>query len=306
MIFSSHSFVESIISYIDSRKSSSSHLEPIIPMMDTSFPVPWFEDLDMHRGPALYYIRSDEAAQAGPFFITNWDGPPTDHGEFDLDIMSRLVEAEQIPPRNKEQKTNTTAASTTLKSNHGPLGVEDDDDEDEDNVGLSRLLIQIKLTEDSRTDIVYDCQTNYLSEPPMVSNLLQRLASIETENEMLRKQMGLPSRLNMPPTDFNTTTTNNRIAAVTSSSSSSTTTTTTSMPSSRSSDEGVNCDKSPSSVGSSYTQGSQNCDWKRSCSPSDENDISKRRKLGKPPLKVSKVKEMRRSGASKQSANKYH
>lgn len=58
-------------------------------MADINNPL-WYEDLESHRQPALYYLSSREVS-SGPHLICDWNGPPTDYEEFNLDIISCLV-----------------------------------------------------------------------------------------------------------------------------------------------------------------------------------------------------------------------
>lgn len=127
--------------------------------MDASRNRIWYEDVERHRQPSLYYLSSEDDS-AGPHLIVDWNGPPTDVNEFDFDIMSKLVEMKPI---------DTQSADTGGK----PIAAMDNGD------SVYPGIFTSKTRSSSATTLSKDdgANLNFLTVPPMVDSLLKRLMS---------------------------------------------------------------------------------------------------------------------------------
>lgn len=112
----------------------------------------WYEDLENQRQPCLYYLSSEEDP-AGPHLICDWNGPPTDYEEFDLDIASKMVE---LKPIKDKTKGGLTLVEKLIENISQPLAPK---------INSSYTL----LTEHD------DSRLNYLTVPPLVNSLLKRM-----------------------------------------------------------------------------------------------------------------------------------
>lgn len=152
----------------------------------------WYEDLERHRQPSLYYLSSEEDP-AGPHLICDWNGPPTNCDEFDIDHLSKMIEAKpsaedgpELPPPKagmagcnfNEEETNNA------KSN--------------DNFSLDPALnsktrcSQTILTENDGSRL------GFLTVPPVVNSLLQRLLQNHIQNNQIKKDTPEPSKSKRP------------------------------------------------------------------------------------------------------------
>lgn len=125
--------------------------------MDGSRGKIWYEDVERHRQPSLYYLSSEDDS-AGPHLIVDWNGPPTDVNEFDFDIMSKLVEMKPI---------DTQSADTDEK----PIATMDNGDSAYPGIFTSKISSSSEtiLSENDGANL------NFLTVPPMVDSLLRRL-----------------------------------------------------------------------------------------------------------------------------------
>lgn len=113
----------------------------------------WFEDLERHRQPCLYYLSSEDDRE-GPHLVCDWNGPPTDYGELGFDYMRGRID---IPI-----KTNTNNQRSTHDDTESLIG----DIEPQRNASaLSHSL----LTEND------GARLDLLTVPPIVNSLMLKM-----------------------------------------------------------------------------------------------------------------------------------
>lgn len=132
--------------------------------MDGSRPTLWYEDLEGHRQPSLYYLSSEDDP-AGPHLICDWNGPPTNFEEFDIDIMSKMIQKKTVEEADDvdrmydfkvtdlSDKSFETAAAPRSNSTH------------------------TILTENDGSSL------DFLTVPPIVNSLLRRLLHSHTKKK---------------------------------------------------------------------------------------------------------------------------
>lgn len=76
----------------------------------------WFEDLERHRQPCLYYLSSEDDG-GGPHLVCDWNGPPTDYREFDFDIAQRRIDLVSDMSHRNEKKKPTPDRQPTPDNN---------------------------------------------------------------------------------------------------------------------------------------------------------------------------------------------
>ena len=125
----------------------------------------WYEDIERHRQPSLYYLSSEDDA-AGPHLICDWNGPPTNFDEFDIDIMSKMIQAKPV---------DTGLAEGAFMF---------DDSLKDDSVKIPDTIVP--KTNSSHTILTENdgSRLDFLTVPPLVNSLLKRLLqrSQTTEN----------------------------------------------------------------------------------------------------------------------------
>lgn len=176
--------------------------------MDQSRPTLWYEDLDRHRQPSLYYL-STEDDKSGPHLICDWNGAPTNFEEFDIDMMGKFVQqTDKISSPDKD--------SICPSLNY---------DAEEDQMKFSQTILpkhncsQTLLTEEDGS------QFDFLTVPPMARSLIKRLL----KTQPVRRPKPIPEEPEtMAPIDSKATK-----KATTSSSSSSRTTKKNRIPKSK-------------------------------------------------------------------------
>lgn len=79
----------------------------------------WYEDLETHRQPALYYLSSRDTP-TGPHLICDWNGPPTNYDEFNIDIISNIVNSQKAQSDTEDSKEQAQTHSSS-SSNSGRM-----------------------------------------------------------------------------------------------------------------------------------------------------------------------------------------
>lgn len=122
----------------------------------------FYEDLENRRQPSLYYLSSEDVHEGGPHLILDWNGPPTNYDEFDIDIMSKFI----------TDKTTTTAyQSTSVQSDYHSIDADD-------RMTETIFHIQSNLSHTVPTQN-NDVRCNLLTVPTIASTLLERLMNRE-------------------------------------------------------------------------------------------------------------------------------
>jgi len=154
----------------------------------------WAEDLEAHRQPALYYLDEAEAP-GGPHLICDWNGVPTDIGDFDLDAISLIKEHEKpLDDDDGDSDENLDAKSapsskqqSQKRDNQYQSDYVDIDDKFVDfpnpaasitkrnkNLPESESESQCPLAREEH--IIDDCaHLDFLSVPPITGGLLRRI-----------------------------------------------------------------------------------------------------------------------------------
>lgn len=130
----------------------------------------WYEDLENQRQPCLYYLSSEEDP-AGPHLICDWNGPPTNYEEFDLDIASKMIE---IKPVHDQTKGDLSMVEKIIDNISQPLAPK---------INSSYTLLTER--DDSRLD--------FLTVPPLVNSLLNRIMrskSVKSRPEPIPEEDG--------------------------------------------------------------------------------------------------------------------
>lgn len=127
--------------------------------MERSKTILWYEDLECHRQPSLYYLSSEDDP-AGPHLICDWNGAPTDLGELEIDLMSKLIDA-----KTEEELEN----ETRMLQINDPNALDDCDSQTQETIKPRSISSHTTLTENDGT------QLNFLTVPPFVDNLIKRI-----------------------------------------------------------------------------------------------------------------------------------
>lgn len=138
--------------------------------MDEGNTALWYEDLESRRGPSLYYLTSEDDPR-GPFFIIGWDGVPTNYDEFDVDVISKIVEEEPCVP-DFSSNSNACDIDGQLRRNE-PLT-----DEPGDVCPAQNVIPSNRVTVEGD-----DCSLNFLSLPPDNLNLMTRLVKLKRASD---------------------------------------------------------------------------------------------------------------------------
>lgn len=131
--------------------------------MERSRTVLWYEDLECHRQPSLYYLSSEDDP-AGPHLICDWNGAPTDLGELEIDLMAKLVEA----------KTEELENESRMLQINDPLD-DDCDSQMQEAIVPRSISSHTTLTENDGS------QLNFLTVPPHVQALAKRLINCQSQ-----------------------------------------------------------------------------------------------------------------------------
>lgn len=132
--------------------------------MERSRSTIWYEDLERHRQPSLYYL-SPQDDKDGPHLICDWNGAPNDSEEYDIDFLSKLIEKKGSDkklidhidePEPKPPKITNSKKTTVLP--------------------LKNNSSQTMLTENDGSRL------ELLTMPPVVYSLLRRLLARENMN----------------------------------------------------------------------------------------------------------------------------
>lgn len=115
--------------------------------------------IESHRQPSLYYVSAEDDP-TGPHLICDWNGPPTNIGEFDIDILSTMIEA----------KSGDEIVSVEQYCNDYNLK---DEVNDHCPTSMASNIDQSTLDEDDGTKLTL------LTIPPIVNSLVSRLVSLE-------------------------------------------------------------------------------------------------------------------------------
>lgn len=145
----------------------------------------WAEDLEGHRQPSLYYLDDEEGAADGPHLICDWNGAPTDVGEFDIDVLSLLKKHEN---EDENEDNDFLDASKECAAQQQQLRDEiasSDDFVDYPNPAANIMKrnkriadgnVGVPLPTRQNDLIVEDCaHLDFLSVPPITSGLLKRI-----------------------------------------------------------------------------------------------------------------------------------
>lgn len=137
----------------------------------------WYEDVERHRQPSLYYLSSEDDP-AGPHLIVDWNGPPTDFNDFDYDLMNKFIEMKPIETQDVRVDTK-------------PIESEDQDDE---YMGIFNKSKTNKSTSPATLLTENDgAKLHFLTVPPMVNSLLKRFMSQQYKN----RPAPIPEETNM-------------------------------------------------------------------------------------------------------------
>lgn len=163
--------------------------------MDKSRPTIWLEDLEGHREPALYYLTSEDEP-AGPHLICDWNGPPTNYEEFDIDLICKMIECTPMNT-NKHSSSDNSASSdinqylsrTTLDNKEQQTqGVFIDDNVEFNNQQQddSQHPYHTILPETSRSpnNLLVEndgSRLEFLTVPPLVASLLKRQLQLQAK-----------------------------------------------------------------------------------------------------------------------------
>lgn len=136
-------------------------------MADSRDATLWYEDLECHRQPSIYYLGREEGVD-GSHLICDWNGAPTDFGEIDIDIL-RMI-------REKETILVTNADNQVLELNG----------DDSDFVDYPNPTIDIGKCSDNNKSRTHSSKTpltendgaclDFLTVAPIARSLLQRLS----------------------------------------------------------------------------------------------------------------------------------
>lgn len=155
--------------------------------MERSKTVLWYEDLECHRQPSLYYLSSEDDP-AGPHLICDWNGSPTDLGELEIDLMSKLIEAKSDDLENETRMLQLDNLET----------IEDCEHEIQETIKPRSISSHTTLTENDGS------QLNFLTVPPFVESLIKRIVksqnlkyptipeAVENQKLALQKNTVLP------------------------------------------------------------------------------------------------------------------
>lgn len=83
-----------------------------------------FNNIECHRQPSLYYLDKEDDP-SGPHLICDWNGPPTNFEEFDIDILSKMIKMKPMPDSQidvVDQRDSTQNLQITLENqvNYAP------------------------------------------------------------------------------------------------------------------------------------------------------------------------------------------
>lgn len=123
--------------------------------MDQSKTTLWYEDLESRRQPSLYYLSSEEDP-AGPHLICDWNGPPTSYDEFDLDIMSKMIDLKPVSNKTTDSSTQNRLVVDMIEDVSQPIAPK-----------TNSSYTQLTEDDGSRLD--------FLTVPPIVNSLLKRI-----------------------------------------------------------------------------------------------------------------------------------
>lgn len=120
----------------------------------------WFEDLERHRQPCLYYLSSEDD-RGGPHLVCDWNGPPTDYKEFEFDLLRRRIDySSHVPTKNDKSRPI---------QDEGDVSIDDEQPR-------SRVPPQGLLTEDD------GARLDLLTVPPIVNSLMLRMFQEHNKN----------------------------------------------------------------------------------------------------------------------------
>lgn len=136
------------------------------------------EDFDFHRQPALYFI-SQQDMPSGPHLIVDWNGPPTDYDEFNIDLLSNMVHANMSNNKknNADEKSSETDGRQSLSTSPSAMP---------------------KLSPDSNRTLLKsddDAKFDFLTVTPMVKSVVLR----SLRHEILNTTGGLNGTENIQP-----------------------------------------------------------------------------------------------------------
>lgn len=115
--------------------------------------------IESHRQPSLYYVSAEDDP-TGPHLICDWNGPPTNIGEFDIDILSSMID---VKPGDEIISVEQYCNEFNLKSKAT----------DPIRTSIASSVDQSTLDEDDGTKLTL------LTTPPIVNSLVSRLVRLE-------------------------------------------------------------------------------------------------------------------------------
>lgn len=133
----------------------------------------WYEDVERHRVPAVYYISKLDD-ESGPHLILDWNGTPIDLSEFDIDMASRFVTEPPLPSSEPE------VTDKMIEEFH-----------------RNSLFANAILSKDCEARcnpanvpcLQHKTSNHLLTVPPTVSSLLQRQISLMNQNQKLLQRL---------------------------------------------------------------------------------------------------------------------
>ena len=130
----------------------------------------WAEDLEGHRQPSLYYLSEEEGAD-GPHLVCDWNGPPTDFDDFDLDALSLLKEHDITKDDGKKSKNDHVDLDTTgdnFIDYPNPAA-------DLIKVAQNGDALSTQFHRQNDLDLAECAHLDFLSVPPISGGLLKRI-----------------------------------------------------------------------------------------------------------------------------------
>lgn len=121
--------------------------------------------IESHRQPSLYYVSAEDDP-TGPHLICDWNGPPTNIGEFDIDILSIMID---VKPDDEIISADQYCSEFNLKTKIADSGYNSPNW----SCRATTNLDQSTLDEDDGTKLTL------LTTPPIVNSLVSRLVRLE-------------------------------------------------------------------------------------------------------------------------------
>lgn len=137
----------------------------------------WYEDLERHRQPSLYYLSSLEDNN-GPHLVCDWNGAPTNFEEFDLDLMSKFIEAKPVAENLRTDKIYLSSQNF-------------------EDSGEIPAFAAPKVNKSSTTKLTEDdgSHMDFLTIPTLPQALLRRLLmkNFDTKSSIVTEEMEITS-----------------------------------------------------------------------------------------------------------------